>query len=173
MGWYGSMSGLGHSPPTFEEFLSSQNPPLEEGSSEYIAAQMAFRPVFYGERTKTFHFDTNPHPWVAHHKSLPGYIDAVTENGELGIYKVWATYTKDELTVLLKGEGLTDYQINNWFRTGKWGSAEPSDLSATDVVGFLLIFVVGPTIFFNLPSSVPLSPQWFEKTFNVKSSLTP
>jgi hypothetical protein len=64
---------------------------------------------------------------------------------------------------MLKGEGLTDYQINNWFRTGKWGSAEPSDLSTGDLVGFLLIFVVGPTILFNLPASVPLSPRWIEK----------
>jgi hypothetical protein len=161
MGWYGSMSGLGHEPPTFEEFLSSQNPPLEEGSPEYITNRMLFSPAFYEQRTKTFHFDTNPHPWVAHHKSIPGYIDAVTENGELGIYKNMATYPKEELTVMLREAGKTDYQINNWFRTGKWGSAEPSGLS--DLVGFLLIFFVGPTIIWNLPASVPLSPRWFEK----------
>ena len=166
MGWYGDMSGLGHEPPTFEEYISSQNPPLEEGSSGYIAAQMAFRPVFYEQRTKTFHFDTNPHPWVAHHKSIPGYIDAVTENGELGVYKTWATYSKEELTIALRGAGKTDYQINNWFRTGRWGSSEPGNWS--DVGKAILLFIVLPTVILNLPSNVPLSPRWFGKTLGLK-----
>lgn len=160
MRWYGSMSGLGHEPPTFEEWNSSQNPPYEEETADYQFYQNYFN-ANYNSRTKTFHYETSPHPWVAHHKSLPGFIDAVTENGELGIYKNMATYTKEELTVMLREAGKTDYQINNWFRTGKWGSAEPSDLS--DLVGFLLIFFVGPTIIWNLPASVPLSPRWFEK----------
>ena len=162
MGWYGSMSGLGHALPTFEEWNSSPDTSYEEGTTEYELYQNYYEST-YPSRSITFHFETSPHPWVVHHKSLPGYIDAVTENGELGIYKVWATYTKDELTVMLREEGLTDYQINNWFRTGRWGSAEPTDLSATDVAAFLLIFFVGPTIIWNLPASVPLSPRWLEK----------
>ena len=164
MGWYGSMSGLGHEPPTFEEWNSSPNTSYEEGTAEYEFYQNYYEST-YPTRNRKFHFGTSPHPWVAHHKSI-GYVDIVTENGELGVYKTWATYSKEELTIALRGAGKTDYQINNWFRTGKWGSSEPGNWS--DVGKAILLFIVLPTIFLNLPSNVPLSPRWFGKTLGLE-----
>ncbi len=160
MGWFGDMSGLGHDPPTFKEWNSHPNTSYEEGTADYKFYQQQFENT-YPQRTKSFHYEIDPHPWVLHHKTLPGFHKWLVENGELDAYKTMATLSREELTVYQKEEGKTDYQINNWFRTGRYGSSEPGDWS--DVGKAILLFIVLPTILLNLPSSVPLSPRWVVK----------
>ena len=160
MGWYGGMSGLGHEPPTFEEWNSRQGIPFEEGSTDYTFYQGRYENL-YPARTKTFHYETDPHPWVAHHKTLPGFQEYLVNSGQLDAYKAMSTLSREEISVLFKLDGKTDYQINNWFRTGKFGSSEPAGWS--DVGMALFFFVVLPTVLWNMPSSVPLSPRWFSK----------